>query len=55
VPHVRAGATVSDLAEDSMKVAYEPMNIAPSNRSILAKTRDNREIMVKWEKTVGAA
>lgn len=47
---MRAGATVSDMAEDKMKIAYKPMNTAPKNRSILAKTRDNREIMVKWEK-----
>ncbi len=31
-------------------MTYRPMNIAPKNRTIVAKTRDGRELMVKWDK-----
>lgn len=33
-----------------MKTTYEPMNSAPKNRSIVARLRDGREIMVCWDK-----
>jgi hypothetical protein len=50
---VWAGPSICDLAEDQMKIAYHPMSTAPKNRSVIAKTRDNREVMVKWEKRSG--
>jgi hypothetical protein len=34
-------------------VKYSPMNEAPKSRSIIAKHRDGREIMVKWDKRSG--
>jgi len=36
-----------------MKISYEPMSTAPKNRSIVARLRDGREIMVRWDKRSG--
>lgn len=34
-------------------MTYQPINTAPKNRSIYAKLRDGREIIVKWDKRSG--
>lgn len=50
---VRAGTSISHLAENSMKTNYDPMSTAPKNRSIVVRLRDGREIMVRWDKRSG--